>query len=143
MPLRLRVALRLPLPLRMRLPCGGAGSAGVMSAGSVSAGLMSATAIRLRAISRALGLHMDRPRRARSPIRRRDHGADELFNVAQEGGLLRIAERDRHPGGAGARRAADAVHIAFRNIGHVIVDDMGDAVDVDAARRDIGCDQDA
>ena len=52
-----------------------------------------------------------------------------------------IAERDRDAVGAGARGAADAVDVALRNVRQVVVDDMGDAVDVDAAGGDVGGDQ--
>src|SRR5690606_33474237 len=36
---------------------------------------------------------------------------------------------------AGAARAADAVHVVFRDVGDFVVDDVGQLVDVDAARR--------
>ena len=57
--------------------------------------------------------------------------------------LGRVAEGDRDAVGAGARGAADAVDIALRHVGQLEIDDMGDAVDVDAARRDVGRDQHA
>src|SRR4051794_908670 len=68
----------------------------------------------------------------------RDRHPDELLDVAQERPLLGIAERDRDPLGAGARGAADAMHVTLWNVGKVVVDDVADAVDVDAAGRDIG-----
>ena len=40
--------------------------------------------------------------------------------------------------GAGARGAADAVDIAFRFVGQLEIDHMGDIVDVDAAGGDVG-----
>ena len=52
-----------------------------------------------------------------------------------------VAERDRDALRAGARGAADAVHVALRDVRQVVVDDVADAVDVDAARRDVGRDQ--
>ena len=82
--LRLRMPLRLPLPLAMRLA----------RAGAVAA----SAAILLLAVSRPIGLGMDRPRIAGALIGRRDHGANELLDVAQERCLIRIAERDRYPG---------------------------------------------
>ena len=54
-----------------------------------------------------------------------------------------VAERDRRAGGAGAGGAADSVDIAFRLVGHVVIDDVGDAVDVDAAGGDVGGDEHA
>src|SRR4051812_47023465 len=68
----------------------------------------------------------------------RNRHPDEVFDVTQESPLLRIAERDRDPLGAGTRGAADAMHVALRNVRKIIVDGVADAVDVDAARRDIG-----
>ena len=41
-----------------------------------------------------------------------------------------------------AAGAADAVDIGHFVIGHLVVDDVGDIVDIDTASRDIGCDQD-
>ena len=43
---------------------------------------------------------------------------------------------------AGARRAAAAVDVVVGRERHVEVDDVRDALDVDAARRDVGGDQD-
>ena len=51
------------------------------------------------------------------------------------------AQRDGDAVGAGARGAADAVHVAFRNVGQVEVDDVADAFDVDAAGGDVGRDE--
>ena len=66
---------------------------------------------------------------------------DQLLDVAQERQLVVRAERDRDAVGAGARGAADAVHVAFRDVRQVEVDDVADAVDVDAAGGDVGRDQ--
>ncbi len=71
-------------------------------------------------------------------VGRRDRDADQLLDVAQEGALLAVAERDRDAVGAGARGAADAVDVALRDVRQVEIDDVADAVDVDAARRDVG-----
>jgi len=68
--------------------------------------------------------------------------ARQLFNIAQERGLRRIAQRDRDAVSAGARGAADAV-VAFQHVGQLKIDDMRDVVDVDASRRDVGRDQNA
>ena len=43
------------------------------------------------------------------------------------------------PGAAGAAHAMDEV---LRHLREVVVHDMGDTVDVNAARGDVGCDQD-
>src|SRR5688500_3532406 len=68
--------------------------------------------------------------------------ADQLLDVAQKRPLLDIAERDRHAVGASARGAADAVDIALRHVRQLEVDDVADAVDIDAAGGDVGGDQD-
>jgi hypothetical protein len=47
------------------------------------------------------------------------------------------------PRGAGPRGAADPVNIGFRHFGKLEIDDMRDAVDVETARRDVGCDEGA
>ena len=47
------------------------------------------------------------------------------------------------PVGAGAAGAADAMHVGFGYVGQFVVHHVADAVDVDAARGDIGGDQDA
>ena len=54
-----------------------------------------------------------------------------------------IAERDRDPFGARPRGAADAVDVAVGDVREIKVDDMGDAIDVDAARGNVGRDQNA
>ena len=74
-------------------------------------------------------------------VGRRQRHANQPLDVTQIGAFLVIAERDREALGAGARGAADAVDVAFRHIGQVVIDDMRDAVDIDAARGDIGGDQ--
>src|SRR5206468_12981423 len=43
----------------------------------------------------------------------------EPLDVAQVGALLAIAERQRDPARAGARRAADAVHVALGLVGQL------------------------
>src|SRR2546423_13658307 len=66
---------------------------------------------------------------------------DQLLDVAQERPFFIVAKRDRDAFGPGARGAADAMHIAFRNVRQVVIDDVADAIHVDAARRDVGRDQ--
>ena len=66
-------------------------------------------------------------------------GGDRLprqpLDVAQQGTLLAPAQRDGYALGAGARGAADAMHVALRHVGEIVVDDVTDAIDVDTARR--------
>ncbi len=78
--------------------------------------------------------------RRTAPVNRRQFQADHLFDVAQKGLLGAVAEGNRGALGAGPRGAADPVDIGLRHFGKLEIDDMGDTVDVDAARRDVGCD---
>ena len=57
------------------------------------------------------------------------------------GRVLAADVRDADAGAAGAARAADAVHVALAVLRRVEVDDVRDAVDVDAARGDVGGDE--
>ena len=52
-----------------------------------------------------------------------------------------IAKRDRLSRIACSRRAADAMNIGLGDLRQFKIDDMADAVDVDAARRNVGRDQ--
>ena len=67
--------------------------------------------------------------------------ARHLLDVAQVFPLLAVAERDRDPGRARPGGAADAVDVGFGDVRQIVVDDVRDAVDVDAARRDVGRDE--
>src|SRR5262249_54791061 len=67
----------------------------------------------------------------RSRVRRRLAGAtvgcrnchaDQPFDVAEIGPLFVIAKRNRNALGAGTSGTADAVNIAFGNVGQVVVD---------------------
>ena len=50
-----------------------------------------------------------------------------------------VSQKERAmPAGARAARAADAVDVGLGHVGQVVVDDVRDAVDVDAARGDVG-----
>src|SRR5581483_517884 len=73
-----------------------------------------------------------------APVGLRDRRADQPFDVAQIGGFLMVAERNGDAVGAGTRGAADAVHIALRDVRQVVIDHMADAVDVDAAGGNVG-----
>src|SRR5450830_963834 len=66
---------------------------------------------------------------------------DELFNVFQHVVLVHADQRDRFARRAGAAGAADTVDIVFWNVRQVVVDHVGQLVDVDAARGDVGGDQ--
>jgi hypothetical protein len=66
----------------------------------------------------------------------------QLLDRGKIGALRGIAQRDRHARSAGARRPSDAMHVDLRLVRNIEIDDMGDAVDVDAARGDVGRDQD-
>src|SRR5205085_3414949 len=97
-----------------------------------------------RAIVRAAGVlgALARLRRARRGLAFRGDGqADQLLDGAQVGNLLAVDQRDRYAGGAGARGAADTMHVGLGLVRQVVVDHMADAVDVDAARRDVGRDE--
>src|SRR6266571_1128025 len=66
---------------------------------------------------------------------------DQPLDVPEKSTFLAVTELDRNAVGSGAGSAADAVHIAFRHVRQVEIDDMSDAVDIDAARRDVGSDK--
>lgn len=68
--------------------------------------------------------------------------ADEALDSAKAAALVVIAERVGRAGSSGARRATDAMHVGLGVVGHVEVEDVGDLVDVDAAGRDVGGDED-
>ena len=69
------------------------------------------------------------------------HAADlvlgELFDVEQQPFFGRCHQGDGIAGSAGPAGTADAVHIVFRTVGQVIVDDAGQLNDVEAARGHI------
>ena len=70
----------------------------------------------------------------------RDRPLDEPLDVAQEHVLVDAHQRDRLALVAGAAGAADAVHVILGHVGQVVVDDVRQLVDVDAAGRDVGGD---
>jgi len=78
------------------------------------------------------------PLRMRALIAHRYGEPDQLLDIAQECDFLAIAQRNRDACRAGTRRAADAMHIGFRHVGHIEIHHVADAIDVDAARGNIG-----
>src|SRR5690606_762848 len=64
------------------------------------------------------------------------------LDVAQIITLVLGAEADRHALAPGARGAADAVDVLLGHVGQLEVDHVADARDVDAARGDVGGDED-
>src|SRR3954452_5744288 len=72
----------------------------------------------------------------------RQRHLDQPLDVAEIGELLAACDqRDRSAFGAGARGAADAVDVGLGYVGQVEIDDVRDAVDIDAAGGNIGGDQ--
>jgi hypothetical protein len=72
-----------------------------------------------------------------------DRAAEEALDVAEQVALVLVAERDGAPARTRAARAADAMDVGLGHVGELEVDDVRDAVDVDAARRDVGRHQNA
>src|SRR3989454_2356558 len=79
--------------------------------------------------------------RKRPVVRRRNGHADQLLDVAEVRRLLAVAERDRGTRCPGPRGAADAMHIGFRHVRQIEIDDVADAVDIDTPRGYVGGDQ--
>jgi hypothetical protein len=78
--------------------------------------------------------------------RRRHDGqaaAGQFLDIAEVFPLVGRTECNRDAARASSCRAADSMHVALRNVRQLVVDDMRDLVDVDAARGDIGRDQNA
>src|SRR5690606_27730681 len=62
----------------------------------------------------------------------------ELLDLAHLMTIRVRGERNGNPGLAGTTGTADAVHVILGKFRQVVVDDVGDAVDVDAARSHVG-----
>ncbi len=69
--------------------------------------------------------------------------ADQLFDVLEIRKLVEIAEADGKPAPARAACAADTVDVGLGDVRQVVVDDERQVADVDAARGDVGGDEDA
>ena len=67
---------------------------------------------------------------------------DQLLDIFQIRNLFHIAKGKSDPATPGTTGTADTVHIGFRYIRQIIVDDMRKMVDIDTAGGDIGRDQD-
>ena len=63
------------------------------------------------------------------------------LDAADLGALLRGHEGDRPPGAPDPPRAPDPVHVAIGGVGDVVVDHVGDVLDVEPAGGDVGRDQ--
>src|SRR6185369_5187362 len=72
----------------------------------------------------------------------RDLLADELLDRFEGQGARLIDQADRLAARAGARGAADPVHVVFGVLRQVPVDDVSHRLDVQPARGDVGGDQD-
>ena len=59
------------------------------------------------------------------------------FNIAEKSPLFTIAERDRNAIGTRTCGATNPVDIGFRDVRQVVIDDMRNRIDIDAAGRDI------
>ena len=116
-----------------RLQRGGAAPTSVSVAGSKRL---------LISVSSGLGCMVRRARRGTVPNHRK-MGTDQAFDGVEILPFRRIAEREREPAGTGPRRAADSMDIAFRLVGQFVIDDVAYAGYINAARSDIGRDQDA
>ena len=61
--------------------------------------------------------------------------------AAQQPVFARLGQRDGDAVAASAAGAADAVHVGLGRRGHVVVDDVREVLDVEAAGGDVGGDQ--
>src|ERR1700733_10529874 len=80
-------------------------------------------------------------RRRQWIVHRGNRAANEPLDGVQVRDFVTIAERNGHSRRPRAAGAADAMHIRFGLVGQIVVDDVSDAVDVDAAAGDVGGDQ--
>jgi hypothetical protein len=69
--------------------------------------------------------------------------AQQAFNVLKLLMILPGHKTRSPPGGLHSSRSSDAVHIIFRTVGQIEIDDMADVRHVDSAGGNIGRHQDA
>ena len=82
---------------------------------------------------------IDRDRGIVATIVGRNLLSGQAFDTAQQIALGTITQRDRVTFRTSARSAANAVDISLRHLGQLVIDDVGDAVNVDATRGDVRC----
>src|SRR4029077_11057981 len=68
--------------------------------------------------------------------------ADEPLDVAEQGAVFARDERHRLPRFPRAAGAADAVDVVFGDVRQIVVHHVRQGLDVDAARGDVGGDED-
>ena len=61
-----------------------------------------------------------------------------MFDCLQGRQFPTARERERVANVLRAAGASDPVHVIFRMLGHIVIDDVTDSCDVEAARRDVG-----
>ena len=67
-----------------------------------------------------------------------DLDAELAFQLEEFRALFSQKERGGYTAFTGAAGAANAMNEVFGNVGKIIVDDVGDILNVDAASRDVG-----
>ena len=107
--------------------------------------------LRCRVAEGAVNLTLSRvlDRRFRRFRQGRAHGhtlhgyAEGTLELEQLGALIPREERGSNAGGAGSSGTADAVDEVLSHLGQVVVDDVSDVFNVDAAGREVRGNQDA
>jgi hypothetical protein len=72
--------------------------------------------------------------------RRHPHSRQSL-DVAQKRLFILIAKGDGHARRPSPRRSADAMHVSLRHVGKVVVEYVGNLVDVNPPSRDVAGDK--
>ena len=72
----------------------------------------------------------------------RDFLLNELFDIDEKLVFLGRAVGNGVTGGSGASGPSDPVHVGFRFVREIHVDDEGDVLDIDSTGRDVGGDKD-
>lgn len=101
------------------------------------------TALRLSSLSGSLMASV-RCRHSDSGSRgdgdRDPHQSLDIENVTL---LIGRSDHDRQATRTGAAGTADSMDVIFRFLGHIVVDDQRNVLNIDSARRDVGCHEDA